>query len=212
MAWQETGRRMAGVWAAMAWLMSMACPAYAAQTGPAVAVVRHFQSTLITVMKAGKSLGFKARYARLMPAVHQSHNLTYIAQLTLGPYWSRLTPVERHAFVHTFTKLTVATYAAQFRRYSGQAFHRLASRNLGQDDVLVETELTTHGRKDATIDYLVAPTAGRWEIVNIVANGVSDLALKRAQYTSIMRTKGFPALLAALRGKIAQVSHGALKG
>ena len=78
--------------------------------------------------------------------------------------------------------------------------------------MLVETELTTHGRKDATIDYLVAPTAGRWEIVNIVANGVSDLALKRAQYTSIMRTKGFPALLAALRGKIAQVSHGALKG
>ena len=209
---QEIGWRMAGVWVAVAWLTTVSAPAYAAQTGPAVAVVRHFQNTLIAVMKAGKSLGFKGRYGQLMPAVHKSHDVAYIAQLTLGPYWGRLTPAERQAFVRAFTKLTVATYAAQFRRYSGQAFRRVTSQEVAQGDVLVETELTTHGRKDATIDYLVAPTGGRWEIVNIVANGVSDLALKRAQYTAIIRKKGFPALLATLRGKVAQLSHGALKG
>ena len=209
---QETGRRMAGVWVAVAWLATVGAPAYAARTGPAVAVVRHFQNTLIAVMKAGKPLGFKGRYGKLMPAVHKSHDVAYIAQLTLGPYWGRLTPAERQAFVRAFTKLTVATYAAQFRRYSGQAFRRVTSQEVAQGDVLVETELTTHGRKDATIDYLVAPTGGRWEIVNIVANGVSDLALKRAQYTAIIRKKGFPALLATLRDKVAQLSHGAVKG
>ena len=209
---QETGWRMAGVWVAVAWLATVGAPAYAAQTGPAVAVVRHFQNTLIAVMKAGKSLRFKGRYGKLMPAVHKSHDVAYIAQLTLGPYWGRLTPAEQQAFVRAFTKLTVATYAAQFRRYSGQAFRRVTSQAVAQGDVLVETELTTHGRKDATIDYLVAPTGGHWEIVNIVANGVSDLALKRAQYTDIIRKKGFPALLTTLRGKVAQLSHGAVKG
>ncbi|MDA8191642.1 ABC transporter substrate-binding protein [Acidiferrobacter thiooxydans] len=209
---QEIGWRMAGVWVAVAWLTTVSAPAYAAQTGPAVAVVRHFQNTLIAVMKAGKSLGFKGRYGQLMPAVHKSHDVAYIAQLTLGPYWGRLTPAEQQAFVRAFTKLTVATYAAQFRRYSGQAFRRVTSQEVAQGDVLVETELTTHGRKDATIDYLVAPTGGHWEIVNIVANGVSDLALKRAQYTAIIRKKGFPALLATLRDKVAQLSHGAVKG
>lgn len=209
---QQAGRRMTGMWVAVAWLATVGAPAYAAQTGPAVAVVRHFQNTLITVMKAGKSLGFKGRYGKLVPAVHKSHDVAYIAQLTLGPYWERLTVNERQAFVQAFTELTVATYAAQFRRYSGQAFHRVTSQKVAQGDVLVETELMARGHKEATIDYLVAPTAGRWEIVNIVANGVSDLALKRAQYTAIIRKKGFPALLATLRAKVAQLSHGALKG
>ncbi len=209
---QETGSRKAGLWVVAVWLMTMGAPACAAQTGPAVAVVRHFQDTLIAVMKAGKPLGFKGRYAKLLPAVRGSHDLSFIAQLTLGPYWGKLAPASRQAFVHAFTQLTVATYAAQFRRYSGQAFHRSAAQATAQGGVLVETELMTRGHKDATIDYLVAPAAGRWQIVNIVANGVSDLALKRAQYTAIMRKKGFASLLAMLRDKIAQLSHGTLKG
>ncbi|WP_298136289.1 ABC transporter substrate-binding protein [Acidiferrobacter sp.] len=197
---------------AAAWLLGLTAPAYAAQTGPAVAVVRQFQDTLIAVMKVGKSLGFEGRYGRLMPVVRRSHNVAYIAELTLGPYWGRLTVAQRQAFVHAFTELTVATYAAQFRRYSGQAFHRIASEKVAQGDVLVETDIATRGRKDATIDYLLAPTGGHWQIVNIVANGVSDLALKRAQYTAIIHRKGFPALLAALRGKVVQLSHGTVKG
>ncbi|MBL8528930.1 MAG: ABC transporter substrate-binding protein, partial [Burkholderiales bacterium] len=40
-------------------------------------------------------------------------------------------------------------------------------------------------------------------IVNIVADGISDLALKRAQYTSIMEREGFDSLLAKLSQKIA---------
>ncbi len=212
MGQHETGRRWMGSWAvALLWMAMAVAPAWAARTEPAVAVVRQFQNTLLSVMKAGKSLGFQGRYRRLMPAVRASHDLPYIAQLTLGPYWNKLSLAQHRAFVTEFARLTVATYAAQFRRYSGQAFRRTASRAVAQGDVLVATELTTHGHKDATIDYLLAPTAGRWEIVNIVANGVSDLALKRAQYTAIIQKKGFSALLSILRAKVTELSRGAPK-
>ncbi len=204
--WQAASRAVAF----LAVIMT-AAPAWAARTGRAVSVVRQFQDTLLVVMKAGKSLGFEGRYRKLMPAVRASHDLPYIAELTLGPYWDKLSLAEHRAFVTEFARLTVATYAAQFRRYSGQAFRLTASRAVAQGDVLVETELTTDGHKEATLDYLVAQSAGRWRIVNIVANGVSDLALKRAQYTAIIRKKGFPVLLSILRAKVTELSHGAPK-
>ena len=44
---------------------------------------------------------------------------------------------------------------------------------------------------------------GKAQIINIIHDGISDLALKRAQYTSIIDRDGFPALLAKLVEKIA---------
>jgi phospholipid transport system substrate-binding protein len=44
---------------------------------------------------------------------------------------------------------------------------------------------------------------GRWRIINIIADGVSDLALERAEYSSVIRRYGFNALLAKLKERIA---------
>jgi phospholipid transport system substrate-binding protein len=41
-----------------------------------------------------------------------------------------------------------------------------------------------------------------WKIINIIANGVSDLALKRSEYTSILERDGFEALIAKMNEKI----------
>ena len=41
-----------------------------------------------------------------------------------------------------------------------------------------------------------------WRIINIIANGVSDLALKRSEYTNILQREGFDALIAKINEKI----------
>jgi phospholipid transport system substrate-binding protein len=46
-------------------------------------------------------------------------------------------------------------------------------------------------------------TKDGWRIINIMANGVSDLALKRVEYRSILERDGFPALIDMLKKKIA---------
>lgn len=179
-------------------------------TAPAVAVITKFQGTLLSVMRHAKTLGLSGRYRQLAPAVRKSHNLVFIAEVTLGPYWSGLTATQRAEFEKVFTRLTIATYASEFDGYSaGQAFHVTGSRVLGNGDVLVATELVSAKGRQASLDYLLAPSGGNWQIVNIVANGVSDLALKRAQYTAIVRAHGFPVLVKKLRAMVAQlmVSH-----
>ncbi|MHB1565185.1 MAG: ABC transporter substrate-binding protein [Acidiferrobacter sp.] len=171
---------------------------------PAVAVVAQFQGTLLKIMKGAHRLHFQGRYQRLAPAVRQSHDLGFIAEVTLGPYWQRLTPAERTQFIQVFTRLTIATYASEFNGYTpGQHFISTAAHPLGNGDVIVETALQKGRKRQATLDYLLAPVRGSWQIVNIVANGVSDLALKRAQYTAIMKKGGFTVLMKKLRAKVA---------
>jgi phospholipid transport system substrate-binding protein len=41
-----------------------------------------------------------------------------------------------------------------------------------------------------------------WRIINIIANGVSDLALKRSEYTAILQRDGFDALISQINEKI----------
>ncbi len=206
MEWHKRRGRLAA-WAWTVSLCLVAVVAEATNVAPAVAVIARFQNTLLTAMKKGPQIGFHGRYRILAPAVRESHNLAYIAQITVGPYWPRLSPTQHAAFIKVFTRLTVATYAAQFKSYSGEQFKETAAHAVGRGDVLVETKLVAHGHKEATLDYLLAPSGADWKIVNIVANGVSDLALKRAQYTAIIHRKGFPALLDLLRSKVAQLSH-----
>ncbi|MDA8389218.1 MAG: ABC transporter substrate-binding protein [Gammaproteobacteria bacterium] len=194
------------VLAGMLAMVSIGIAVAQTQAAPAVTVITKFQGTLLSVMKNAKTLGFPGRYRELTPAVRKSHNLAFIAEVTLGPYWTGLTAAQRAQFQKTFTRLTIATYAAEFDGYAaGQAFHVTGSRVLGNGDVIVATELVSAKGRQARLDYLLAPSHGNWQIVNIVANGVSDLALKRAQYTAIMRAQGFPVLLKKLRAKVARL-------
>jgi phospholipid transport system substrate-binding protein len=47
---------------------------------------------------------------------------------------------------------------------------------------------------------------GEWKIINIMADGVSDLALKRAHYTDVIKVKGVDALIAEIKAKTASYS------
>ena len=44
--------------------------------------------------------------------------------------------------------------------------------------------------------------------MNVFADGVSDLALKRAEYTETVQKKGFAALVALLKAQIAGYAKG----
>ncbi len=35
--------------------------------------------------------------------------------------------------------------------------------------------------------------AGKWKIISVIANGINDLSLKRADYSAIIKERGFDA-------------------
>jgi phospholipid transport system substrate-binding protein len=165
-------------------------------------LVDTFQNQLIGVMQAGKQLGYAGRYAKLYDAVTQSHDLAKIARIIVGKEWEKLTEAQQKQLNDVFIKLSVASYAHNFKDYAGESFIFDNEEETARGGVIIHSHLTIPEEKDVKFDYMLKDDGDNWRIINIIANGVSDLALKRSEYTSILQRDGFNALIAKINEKI----------
>ncbi len=166
-------------------------------------VVERLQGALLEVMKKSAQLDYADRYGKLAPIVKATHDLPAIARVAVGQYWDQLGVAQRE-FVDTFTRLSIAAYASQFSSFSGEQFKRLAEDRLDADTTLVRTLLIQPDGEDIHLDYMLRRSDGRWRIANITYEGISDLALKRAEYTSVIRRDGVAALLAKMQSQLTE--------
>lgn len=172
-----------------------------AAAGPKQTVDK-LNGVLIDVMKNAKQLGYQGRYKKLDPVVRETHEFDAIAQIALGNHWKTLEQPQKKAFVQKLADLSVATYAAQFNDYAGEEFKYESEQNLKSNRVMLRYALAAPKEKPVKFEYMLNQSGGKWAIINIVVDGISDLALKKAQYTSVIDREGFDSLLNKLTQKI----------
>lgn len=179
--------------------------ASAAESGveAARAVVERLNAALIGVMKEAKQLGYQGRYKRLEPVVREVFQFEAVAQIALGSHWKTLTEEQKAEFVKTLTELSIATYAAQFNSYGGEQFKYESEQLLKPDRLVLRYQMIIPKENPVKFDYMVNQFDDKWKIINIIVDGISDLALKKAQYTSVIDREGFDKLMAKLAQKIA---------
>lgn len=165
-------------------------------------IVEKFQEELIDVMKNGKKLSYSGRYDKLKDPVNKSHDLRKIARIVVGKEWEKLTEPQQEQLVEVFNRLSIASYAHNFKDFDGEAFTFDTEEETSLGGVVIHTHLTIPDDKPVKFDYMLKENDGSWRIINIIANGVSDLALKRSEYTSILQREGFDALIAKINEKI----------
>ena len=165
-------------------------------------VVNKFQTELIAVMKNGKQLGYAGRYDKLYEPVSNSHDLTKIARIVVGKEWEKLSEDQQQKLVDVFIRLSVASYAHNFKDYSGESFVFDSEEETTRGGVVVHSHFIIPDDKPVKFDYMLKEKGNSWRIINIIANGVSDLALKRSEYTAILQREGFDALIAKINEKI----------
>ncbi len=187
--------------------LHIAIPYASAGNQGATGIVERFHSTLLAVMKDGEKIGYQGRYGRLEPVIKSSFDMPFISRTVLGKHWESLNKEQRSRFVEAFTRLSTATYAANFDSYSGEHFKMIPEKETDGGRILVQSTLIKSDGGQVQLDYLLHRTGNQWRIVNIIAEGVSDLALKRADYSAFMKSKGFEALLKKLSEKVDQYSR-----
>lgn len=173
---------------------------------PAIDVVENLHKTLLLAMTEGKEIGYQGRYDRLAPVITAGFDMPFIAKIVLGRFWETFDNEQRSKFVETFNRLSIATYAANFDTYSGERFKVISEKEVSGGRILVQTQLIKSDGGQVQLDYLLHRVGSQWRIINVVADGVSDLALKRADYTSFLKSNGLDPLLIKLNEKIAQYS------
>jgi phospholipid transport system substrate-binding protein len=175
-------------------------PAVAADS--ATQVVENLHAELLLVMRQAAELGYTGRYERLAPVVTSSYDLPFIAKTVVGRYWRKFTPEQKSEFVETFTHLSIAIYADRFDGYSGESFRAVSEEELRKGRRLIRTLLVKSSGEQIELNYILHQSSDEWRIINVIAQGVSDLSLKRADYTSYLKKKSFDELLSKLNLKI----------
>ncbi|GAB4260811.1 MAG: HpnM family protein [Methylomicrobium sp.] len=174
----------------------------AADSSDARSVVETFQAELIDVMKNGKELGFQGRFDKLAGPVSDSHDLNKIARVVVGREWEKLSEDQQQTLVDVFSRFSIASYAHNFKEYSGESFKFESEEETGRGGVIVHSYLVIPDDKDVKFDYMLKKKGDSWKIINIIANGVSDLALRRSEYSSILKRDGFDTLIEKISEKI----------
>jgi len=185
----------------------LAVPMASAGDHGATQVIEKLQTTLLTVMKDGDKLGYRGRYDQLEPVIRASFDMPFISKTVLGKHWETVNDEQWRKFVETFTRLGIATYAANFDSYSGEHFKVITQKEVSSGRILVQTHLIKSDGGKVQLDYLLHRTENGWRVINVIAEGVSDLALKRADYSNFLKNKSFEALIAELNEKIAQYAR-----
>lgn len=155
---------------------------------------------------AVSSGSFDERYKQIAPIVSESYDFTFISRFILRRSWSKLDASQRERFISVFERLSVATYVNRFAELKDQSIVITdAQPAAGKGDrVQVDTQIQVDD-EEVMLSYTLKEGEGSWKIVNVVADGVSDLALRRAEYSRKLKEKGFDGLLDHIDGQIAKL-------
>ena len=173
--------------------------------------VRGFYDTLLTTMKQGQPLGQSGRYARLAPVVDRVFDVPFMTRLAVGPSWEALSPAQQQHLTEAFRHYIAATYADRFDSYSGQQLQVVGERPHNAD-VVVQTRIVKSDGETTTLNYLMRQSQGSWQISDVYLDGtISQLAVQRSEFHSILRRDGVDGLVMALNRKVDLLGRGVAK-
>lgn len=183
-------------------------------------VVQHLQNALIV---SANIVNFDKRVEMISPAVIQTHDFPVIARLVTGRHWRKLDTQQRDQFINVFTQLSTMTYASRFKGLATSKFSYVETLKQSHNSIKIISTLALDSNADFsglsdkrqfTFEYILRPVKQddasvneRWKVINVIVDGVSDLALKRSNYVSILNEKGFDSLMTELNEKIVDIKE-----
>ncbi len=177
-----------------------------AAAGPASEPVEQFNATLLEAMRNADELGLEGRYRLLQPVISRVFHLRAMAQISAGSYWRGLGEVERDRLADTFARMSITTYATRFSGYDGERFEVLGERPALRGSVLVENKIVKADGEAVPLNYVLHEFDGTWRIVDVILDAkYSELAVKRSEFTSVLKSKGIDELIARLDKRIADM-------
>ncbi|MHC8508484.1 MAG: MlaC/ttg2D family ABC transporter substrate-binding protein [Rhodospirillales bacterium] len=131
-----------------------------------------------------------------------------IGRFVLGRHWKTASPGEQAEYLALFEELMVQRYVDRFAAYSGET--------LELRDVSVEKPTRTRVRSrilrpDASkdpvkVEWVIGVKGSTMKVLDVFIASVSMAQTLRADFGSIARSGGMPALLNALRDKLTDLS------
>lgn len=190
------------------------CLTLAALSSRAVAIgrggsetVRSLYTTLLATMQNGSALGASGRYAQIEPVVRRAFDIPLMTRLAVGPDWASLSEPQRQQVSQAFARYIAAIYAERFNSYSGERL-QVTGEQASAGGTIITSQIIKSDGEPVHINYLMRDNGGMWQIADVYLDGtISELATRRSEFASILRTRGIDGLIQALNTKADALSR-----
>jgi phospholipid transport system substrate-binding protein len=191
---------MAGIMAVAVMVLLGLLPLRAQTPSAAVAKIQTYYQQLMPTIQQAARLSVRERDRRFTPVFAAVFDMPTMTRLAVGPAWKTFSAEQQAAVREAFAQFIVADYARQIKDYSGESFvvdPQTTPESRGGGEI-VKTKLLQPGGRAVNINYLVRGE----RVIDIYLNGtISDLAMRRDEFASIIASGGADALIKRLRDR-----------
>ena len=71
----------------------------------------------------------------------------------------------------------------------------------------MRSEIQSSDGSSVSLDYLMHRNITKWYIISVIADGVNDLSLKRAEYSVIIKKDGYEKLVKDIEKKVEEMEN-----
>jgi phospholipid transport system substrate-binding protein len=147
----------------------------------------------------------------LHSVLDEGTDLSLLGRLVLGRYWRQANSRQRTEYLHLFRRYMLQTFIQRLRQYagtelghSGARFQIIASRPVGERDVLVQSRVAPPTSQPLRVDWRLRERPGEPVIIDLIVEGISLLVTQRSEFAAVLERSGVDGLLAELRARVAQ--------
>lgn len=155
-----------------------------------------------------QSLTQAQRSEKYRELLRKAFDMKTIAHFAIGRAWDSATPEQRQEYLQLFEELVLNIYGDRLSFYSGERFEVKGVRRESDRDSVVTSEIKHAGRAQATsVDWRVRNENGKYAIIDVVIDGVSQSVAQRQDYSSVIRRDGgrIDGLITVLRQRVQEM-------
>jgi phospholipid transport system substrate-binding protein len=161
-------------------------------------VVAAFDDALLGSMREAEKFGYAGRYDRLAPVMNNAFDFAEMTRIAVGGPWASLTGTQQHSLADAFARFSIANYAREFDKYSGERIE-ITGHTERPQGVVIATAMKSTADEPTEFDYLLHKVNGAWKIVDIYLDGsISQLAVRRSEFSAVLTRSGPEGLLRML--------------
>jgi phospholipid transport system substrate-binding protein len=126
-----------------------------------------------------------------------------MTRLAVGPEWTRLDATQQQQVTQAFENYVIAIYAERFDKYAGERL-QVTGEQASTGGTIVTTQIVKSNGEPVSVNYLIRQNGQIGDVY--VDASISELATRRSEFASIMRSQGINGLIAMLNNKAATLA------
>jgi len=142
-------------------------------------------------------------YALVSDIVVPHFDMRRMSRYVLGQHWRDTSDEEKEEFVKEFKTQLVRTYATAMFEYTGaqEIQYQPLRHEEGDDRAVVKTEVPRSDGPSVPVEYRMIRNGDQWQVYDVVIENISTVQNYRAQYGTVINSRGVSGLITALREK-----------